>query len=69
VGCPMESYVAFVKRLKANVANQHQEMLAGRSRVFEISPGQSADRTPEQIANLRDQIRQFEEELERWTAL
>jgi hypothetical protein len=32
-----------------------------------MSPGQTTDRTPEQIANLRDQILQFEAELRRWT--
>lgn len=29
-------------------------------------PGQTKDCTSEQIANLRDQIQQFEEEIKRW---
>jgi hypothetical protein len=62
----MESYVAFVKRLKADVESQLQGMVEGRYRVFEISPGQTTDRTPEQIVNLRDQIQQFEGEIKRW---
>jgi polyhydroxyalkanoate synthesis regulator phasin len=63
----MESYVAFLKRLKADVERQLQGMVEGRYRVFEMSPGRTADRTPEQIANLKHQIQQFEEELKRWT--
>jgi hypothetical protein len=63
----MESYVEFLKRLKTDVESQLQCMVEGRYRVFEMSPGQSTDRTPEQIANLRDQVRQFEEEIKRWT--
>jgi hypothetical protein len=59
----MESYVEFLKRLKTDVESQLQCMVEGRYRVFEMSPGQSTDRTPEQIANLRDQVRQFEEEI------
>jgi hypothetical protein len=62
----MESHVAFLKRLKADVESQLRAMEAGRYRVFEMSPGPTADRTPEQIANLRDQIQQFEEEIKRW---
>jgi hypothetical protein len=65
----MERYVAFLKRLKADVESQLRAMEAGRYRVFEMSPGQTTDRTPEQIANLRDQVRQFEGEIKRWTTL
>jgi hypothetical protein len=63
----MERYIKFLKDLKADVDRQLQGMVEGRYRVFEMSPGQTTDRTPEQIANLRDQIRQFEEEIKRWT--
>jgi hypothetical protein len=52
----MESHVAFLKRLKADVESQLRAMEAGRYRVFEMSPGQTTDRTQEQIANLRDQV-------------
>jgi hypothetical protein len=63
----MERYVAFLKRLKADVERQLQGMVEGRYRVFEMLPGQTKDCTSEQIANLRDQIQQFETELKRWT--
>lgn len=63
----MEGYVKFLKVLKAHVESQLQGMVEGRYRVFEMSPGQTTDLTPEQIANLRDQIQQFEEEIKRWT--
>jgi hypothetical protein len=63
----MERYVKFLKMLREDVESQLRGMVEGRYRVFEMSPGPTADRTPEQIANLRDQIRQFEEEIKRWT--
>jgi hypothetical protein len=64
----MDSYVAFLKLLKVDVEGQLRAMEAGRYRVYEVlSPGKTTDRTPEQIANLRDQIQQFEEEINRWT--
>jgi hypothetical protein len=63
----MESYVEFLKRLKTDVESQLQCMVEGRYRVFEMSPGRTTDRTPEQIANLKHQIQQFEEEIKRWT--
>jgi hypothetical protein len=59
----MENYRRFLKVLEADVERQLQRMEAGRYRVFEMSPGHTTDRTPEQIANLRDQIEQFEAEL------
>jgi hypothetical protein len=62
----LEGYIKFLKDLKADVERQLHGMVEGRYRVFEMSPGQTTDRTPEQIANLRDQIRQFEEEIKRW---
>jgi hypothetical protein len=62
----MDSYVAFLKRLKAENEGQLRGMVEGRYRVFEMSPGQTTDHTQEQIVNLRDQIRQFEEEIKRW---
>jgi hypothetical protein len=65
-GESMELYVKFLKALKTDVESQLQGMVEGRYRVFEMSPGQTTDRTPKQIANLRDQIEQFEEEINRW---
>jgi hypothetical protein len=46
----MENYRRFLKILKAGVESQLQRMEAGRYRVFEMSPGHTTDRTPEQIA-------------------
>jgi hypothetical protein len=67
-GDPMERYIKVLKELKADVESKLPAMKAGRYRVFEMSPGQTTDRTPEQIVNLRDQVQQFEEEIKRWTA-
>jgi hypothetical protein len=49
--------------------SQLQGMEAGRYRVLKMSLGHTTDRTPEQIATLRDQLEQFEEEIKRWNAL
>jgi hypothetical protein len=68
-GESMELYVKFLKALKTDVESQLQGSVEGRYRVFEMSPGQTTDRTPEQIVNLRDQIQQFETELKRWADL